>query len=51
MSAIMLTILWVFVFGTYAIVLKIPSLFVKKTKPESFWWDVSGEEFDFRHQF
>ena len=51
MSGIVLTILWILVFGAYAIVLKIPSLFAKKTKTESFWWNVSGEESDFRHQF
>lgn len=51
MSSILLTIVWVLVFGAYAIVMKIPSLFVRKTKPESFWWDVSNESSDFRHQF
>lgn len=51
MSSIILTILWVLVFGAYAIVLKIPSLFAKKTVPTTFWWDVSEEASDFQHQF
>ncbi len=51
MSSIILTILWVLVFGAYAIFLKIPSLFAKKTTPATFWWDVSGEVSDFQHQF
>jgi len=51
MSSIILTIMWVVIFGAYGIVLKLPALFVKKTKRDSFWWDVSGEQHDFRHQF
>ncbi len=51
MSSIILTILWILVFGAYGVVLKIPSLFAKKTVPTTFWWDVSGEESDFQHQF
>jgi hypothetical protein len=51
MSSIILTALWILVFGTYAIILKIPSLFAKKTNPGSFWRDASKEHSDFKHQF
>lgn len=51
MSSIILTIVWVLVFGAYAIVLKIPSLFAKKAVQRTFWWDISEESSDFQHQF
>ncbi len=51
MSSIILTVLWVIVFGIYAIILKIVNTFGKHPAQESYWWDVSQEHSDFQHQF
>jgi hypothetical protein len=51
MSSVLLTLIWVFVFGAYAVILKIVKVFGTKPHPESFWWDVSKEHSDFEHQF
>lgn len=41
MSWILLTILWVVVFGIYAIVLKIIVIFRKQTRPVTYWHDLA----------
>jgi len=51
MSSIILSMIWLIVFGLYAIVLKTVALFQKKTIKTSYWWDVSEEQGDFQHQF
>lgn len=51
MSSILLTILWVFLFGAYAISLKFIALFARHKKRDSYWWDVTEEPTDFTHQF
>ena len=51
MSTILLTILWVVVFGIYAIVLKIMKLFSKKPSTDTYWIDVSQDSTDMRYQF
>ena len=53
MSTIILTILWLVVFGAYAIIMKLwrlPKLFAKA--PESFWVDTPKDfENSMRYQF
>ncbi len=51
MSTILLTILWIVVFGLYAIVLKIIRLFSKGSNPDTYWIDVSHETTDMQYQF
>lgn len=51
MSAILLTILWVVVFGIYAIAFKIIRLFSKTSGKDTYWIDVSNERTDMRYQF
>jgi hypothetical protein len=51
MSTILLTILWVIVFGAYAIVLKIIRLFSKTPPPNTYWIDVSKDNTDMQYQF
>ena len=51
MSTILLTILWVVVFGLYAIVLKCITLFKKSSPSESYWIDVSKDSTDMQYQF
>lgn len=51
MSTILLTILWVIVFGLYAIVLKIMKLFSKKPSSDTYWIDVSKDSTDMQYQF
>ncbi len=51
MSSIILSILWVLVFGAYAVVIKTVSLFGAKRKAASYWADVSEEVPDYQHQF
>lgn len=51
MSSIILTVLWVVVFGMYAVVIKIVKIFGKPPKQTTYWWDVSQEHSDFQHQF
>ncbi|OGJ60768.1 hypothetical protein A3C37_02675 [Candidatus Peribacteria bacterium RIFCSPHIGHO2_02_FULL_53_20] len=51
MSTILLTILWVVVFGIYAIVLKIMHIFSKAPSKDTYWIDVSKESTDMRYQF
>ena len=50
-SCILLTVLWIVVFGVYAIALKIMRLFASKTKTDTYWIDVSRETTDSRYQF
>lgn len=51
MSTIILSILWLVLFGLYAIVLKIVALFGRPPKRETYWNDVSEETSDYQHQF
>lgn len=51
MSAILLTILWIVVFGLYAIVLKIMRLFSKSSPKDTYWIDVSKDPTDMQYQF
>lgn len=51
MSAMLLSILWLFVFGAYAVILKVVALFGAKKHPTTYWCDVSAEVSDFQHQF
>ncbi|TSC59480.1 MAG: hypothetical protein Greene041662_456 [Candidatus Peregrinibacteria bacterium Greene0416_62] len=51
MSTILLTILWIIVFGLYAIVLKIVKLFSKTPSKDTYWIDVSNESTDMQYQF
>lgn len=44
MGAIMLTVIWVVLFGIYAIVMKIGRLFAKKKDNSSTWIDCSHED-------
>ena len=50
MSSIILSIIWIVVYGAYAIVIKVIGLGSKKS-PASYWADVSEETPDFSHQF
>jgi len=50
MSKILLTILWLLVFGPYAIIWKALHLF--KKKPQSYWVDIDPKEkTDMKYQF
>ncbi len=51
MSSVMLSIIWVVVFGAYAVIIKTVGLFGAKRRTGSYWADVSGEVSDFQHQF
>lgn len=51
MSTILLTILWVVVFGLYAIALTMMKFCSKKPSSDSYWIDVSKESTDMRYQF
>ncbi len=51
MSTILLTIIWIVVFGAYAIVLKIVRLFSTTTATQGYWIDVSKENTDMKYQF
>ncbi len=52
MSSILLTVLWVVLFGLYAIVLKCICIFTrKKGTQESFWHAMPEEPGDYRYQF
>lgn len=51
MSTILLTVLWVVVFGIYSIVLKIMRLFTKPPSKDTYWIDVSQDSTDMRYQF
>lgn len=51
MSSIILSLLWVFVFGAYALILKTVALFGARKHPSTYWSDVSEEVMDFQHQF
>ncbi len=51
MNAILLTILWIVMIGTYSVIRTMLMLFSKKQQPGSFWRNVSREPSDFRHQF
>lgn len=51
MSSILLTILWIVVFGLYAIVLKVMRLFSKKISSDTYWIDVSKDSTDMQYQF
>lgn len=51
MSTILLTILWVVVFGAYAIVLKIICLFKTPSHTDTYWIDISNESTDMQYQF
>lgn len=51
MSTILLTILWVFVFGLYAVTLKIMHLCSKKPSKDTYWIDVGTDSTDMRYQF
>lgn len=51
MSTILITILWIVVFGIYAIILKVMRLFARKTSNETYWIDISKESTDMRYQF
>jgi hypothetical protein len=52
MSRILLTVLWVVIFGLYGIVIKIVALFTRIPKKESYWIDVPEEfEGSMKHQF
>lgn len=44
MSAILLTVVWVVLFGAYAIVMKIAALFRKKADGPSTWIDCTAED-------
>lgn len=51
MSTILLSMLWILVFGIYAIILKISGLCSGKHFRETYWIDVSKEKPDMRFQF
>lgn len=51
MSSILLTALWIVVFGIYAIILKVLRLFGRNTHPTTYWIDVSNESTDMQYQF
>jgi hypothetical protein len=51
MSSIILSILWILVFGAYAVCLKIIGLVVRAPVKQSYWHDVSEDHDDFAHQF
>ena len=51
MSTILLTVLWIVVFGMYAIILKCIALFKKRPSNETYWIDVRNESTDMRYQF
>jgi hypothetical protein len=51
MSFILLTVLWIVVFGVYAIILKIIRRCTRTVQIESYWIDVSREATDLRYQF
>ncbi len=51
MSTILLTIIWIVVFGIYAIVLKVIHLFSRKPPTDTYWIDVSNDSTDMRYQF
>ncbi len=51
MSTILLTILWIVMFGLYAIVLKIMQLFSKTSKKDTYWIDVGNDNTDMQYQF
>lgn len=51
MSSIILSLLWIVMFGLYAIILNIITIFQKKRIQTSYWCDVSEEQTDLQHQF
>jgi hypothetical protein len=51
MSTILLTVLWVVVFGLYAVILKCMKLLRRDTASDTYWIDISKESSDMRHQF
>ena len=51
MSSVMLSLIWVIVFGAYAMIIKTVSLFGTKKRSGTDWADVSSEASDFQHQF
>ena len=51
MSFILLSILWLVVFGIYAIILKIIRLFSRPSRADSYWHEVSQEESHLQYQF
>ncbi|MBM3228109.1 hypothetical protein FJZ27_04625 [Candidatus Peribacteria bacterium] len=51
MSTILLTILWIFVFGLYAIILKCMRLVSRQSSKETYWIDVSDHSTEMRYQF
>ncbi len=51
MSTILLTVIWIVVFGIYAIALKIVRFCTKKPHSSTYWIDVSSDSTDMQYQF
>lgn len=50
-STVVLTVLWTFLFGAYAIALKLAGLFVKRPLPQTYWKHSPDPVSDLSQQF
>jgi hypothetical protein len=51
MSFILLTVLWIVLFGAYALCLRVAGLFRRRPVSTTYWRDVTGGKDGFLHQF
>ncbi len=52
MSRVLLTVLWIVVFGIYALLTRIAGLFAKKKKTDTYWIDTQKDfEGSMKYQF